>query len=110
MDVQPPPWLCLKKNDMHMSMLIQGPTQLRSDINLYLELLKEELAILWDEGVETWDAHLQQTFRLKPALITRVQEYLRYGYIASQVCHGHKACVRCMERMPFLQLGKDPGY
>ena len=32
-----------------------------------------------------------------------------YGYIACQVCHGHKACVRCMEKTPFLQLGKDPG-
>jgi hypothetical protein len=37
------PWLCLKKKYIHMSMLIQGPTQPGSDINLYLELLKEEL-------------------------------------------------------------------
>jgi hypothetical protein len=37
-------------------MLIEGPTQPGSDINLYLELLKEELDTLWEEGVETWDA------------------------------------------------------
>ncbi|KAK1611531.1 hypothetical protein QYE76_035204 [Lolium multiflorum] len=80
-----------------------------SDINLYLELLKEELVTLWEEGIETWDAYGQETFRMKAALLTTVQDYLGYGYIACQVCHGHKACVRCMEKTPFLQLGKDPG-
>ncbi|KAK1694107.1 hypothetical protein QYE76_010804 [Lolium multiflorum] len=104
-----PPWLCLKKKYIHMSMLIQGPTQPGSDINLYLELLKEELVTLWEEGIETWDAYGQETFRMKAALLTTVQDYLGYGYIACQVCHGHKACVRCMEKTPFLQLGKDPG-
>jgi hypothetical protein len=100
MDVQHPPWLCL---------LIQGLTQPGSDINLYLELLKEELDTLWEEGVETWDAHKEETFCLKVTLLMTVQDYLGYGYIACQVCHGHKACVRCMELTPFLQLGKDPG-
>ncbi|KAK1692077.1 hypothetical protein QYE76_008774 [Lolium multiflorum] len=38
-----------------------------------------------------------------------VQDYLGYSYISCQVCHGHKACVRCMEETMFLQLGKDPG-
>ena len=104
-----PPWLCLKKKYIHMSLLIQGPTQPGSDINLYLELLKEELDGLWEEGIETWDAYGQETFRMKAALLTTVQDYLGYGYIACQVCHGHKACVRCMEKTPFLQLCKDAG-
>jgi hypothetical protein len=69
MDVQHPPWLCLKKKYIHMSMLIQGPTQLGSDINLYLKLLKEELDTLWEEGVETWDAHKEETLCLKVALL-----------------------------------------
>jgi hypothetical protein len=53
-------------------MLIQGPTQPGSDINLYLELLKEELDTLWEEGAETWDAHKEETFCLKVALLTTV--------------------------------------
>ena len=90
-----------------MSILIQGPTQPGTDINLYLELLKEELDTLWNEGVETWDAFGEEYFTMKAALITTVQDYPGYGYIASMVCHGHKACVRCMENTPFVQLGKD---
>jgi hypothetical protein len=65
-------------------------------------LLKEELDTLWEEGVETWDAHKEETFHLKVALLTAVQDYLGYGYITCQVCLGHKACVRCMELTPFL--------
>ncbi|KAK1611707.1 hypothetical protein QYE76_035380 [Lolium multiflorum] len=77
---------------------------------MYLELLKEELETLWaEEGVDTWDAVAEEYFPLRAALITTVQDYLGYGYISCQVCHGHKACVRCMEETMFLQLGKDPG-
>jgi hypothetical protein len=38
--------MCLKKKYIHMIMLIPGPPQPGSDINLYLELLKEELDTL----------------------------------------------------------------
>jgi hypothetical protein len=51
-----PPWKCMKTKYIHMSMLIQGPKQLGNDINLYLQLLKEELETLWKPGVRTWDA------------------------------------------------------
>ena len=44
---------------------------------------------------------------MRAALLMTVQDYLGYGYIACQVCHGHKACVRCMENMTWLQLPKD---
>ncbi|KAK1641835.1 hypothetical protein QYE76_059640 [Lolium multiflorum] len=99
----------MKRKYIQMSMLIQGPTQPGNDINMYLELLKEELETLWaEEGVDTWDA-VAEYFPLRAALITTVQDYLGYGYISCQVCHGHKACVRCMEETMFLQLGKDPG-
>ncbi|KAK1663795.1 hypothetical protein QYE76_051954 [Lolium multiflorum] len=105
-----PPWLCMKRKYIQMSMLIEGPTQPGNDINMYLELLKEELETLWaEEGVDTWDAVAEEYFPLRAALITTVQDYLGYGYISCQVCHGHKACVRCMEETMFLQLGKDPG-
>ena len=85
-----------------MSILVQGPTQPGSDLNLYLELLKEELDMLWKEGVETWDAFEEEYFTMKAALITMVQDFPGYGYIACMVCHGHKACVRCMEHTLFL--------
>jgi hypothetical protein len=32
-----------------MGMLIQGPTQQENDINMFMQLLKEELEMLWDD-------------------------------------------------------------
>ena len=45
-----PPWLCMKRKYIHMSMLIQGPKQPGTDINLYLKVLKDELHTLWEES------------------------------------------------------------
>ena len=92
----------MKRKYIHMSMLIQGPTQPGSDINMYLDLLKKELDTLWEEGVETWDTFKEEHFCMRAMLITMVQDFLGYRYIACQVNHGHKACVRFMEHIPYL--------
>jgi hypothetical protein len=55
----------------------------------------------------TWDATIEDYFPLKAAVITAMQDYIGYGYIACQVCHGHNACVRCMDDTTWLQLKKD---
>ena len=69
---------------MQMSMLIQGPTQPGNDINMYLELLKEELETLWaEEGVDTWDAVAEEYFPLRAALITTVTDYPGYAYVSA---------------------------
>jgi hypothetical protein len=47
----------MKRKYIHMSMLIQGPKQPGININLYLQLLKDELDTLWYQGVNTWDRH-----------------------------------------------------
>ena len=52
-----PPWLCMKRKYIHMSMLIEGPKQPGNDINLYLGLLKEELDTLWKMPANTWRKH-----------------------------------------------------
>ena len=50
-----PPWLCMKRKFIMMSVLIQGPKQPDNDIAVYLRPLVEELLQLWsDEGVRVW--------------------------------------------------------
>jgi len=100
----------MKRKYIHMSMLIQGPKQPGKDINLYLQLLKDELDTLWaEEGVSTWDAVAEDYFPMRAALICTVHDFLGYGYVAGQVCHGHFACVRCMDDATYFQLEKAPG-
>ena len=80
-----------------MSMLIQGPKQPGNNINLYLGPLQEELDTLWKTPAKTWDTSKGVYFNMRAALITIVQDYLGYGYVASQVCHGYSGCMRCMD-------------
>ena len=78
-----PPWLCMKRKYIHMVMLIQGLKQPGNDIDVYLQLYKEELATLWSTtGVNTWDASKQEYFPLRALMICTVQDYLGYGYVS----------------------------
>ena len=90
-----------------MSMLIQGPKQPGSDINLYLKLLKDELDTLWSsQGVPTWDAVAEDYFPMRAALLCTVHDLPGYAYIAGQVFHGFFGCVTCMDDPTFHQLEK----
>ena len=45
-----PPWMCIKRSSFMLSLLIPG-----NDVDVYLQLLVEELKELWDVGVKTFD-------------------------------------------------------
>src|SRR3954466_9857216 len=72
-----PRWECMKKKYITMCMLVQGPKQPGTDLNLYLQL--------WKDGANTWDADAQKYFLMKAVVITTVQDYLGYGYFSGQV-------------------------
>ena len=46
---------------------------------------------------------------MRAALLTTVQDYLGYGYVAGQVVHRFSGCVRCMDDTMYRQLGRDLG-
>src|SRR4051812_24137246 len=104
-----PPWECMKRKYMHMSVLIEGPKQPGNDLNLYLGLLKEELDMLWRTPVITWDAHEGRYFPMKVAMLTTVHDYLGLGYVAGQVVHGHYGCARCMDDTTYLGIDNTVG-
>src|SRR4051812_45522184 len=64
-------WKSMKTRYIHMSILIQGPKQPGNNINLYLEILKEELEMLWKTPVKTWDAFVKEYFYMKVVVLTR---------------------------------------
>jgi hypothetical protein len=59
-------------------------------MHLYLGLLKEELATLWETPPRTWDAYSEDYFPLRVALFTTVKDYPGYSYVSGQVNHGHE--------------------
>ncbi|KAK1645997.1 hypothetical protein QYE76_063802 [Lolium multiflorum] len=64
-----PPWLCMKRKFIMMSVLIQGPKQPGNDIDVYLRPLVDELLQLWGRpGVRVWDEHKEEEFDLRALL------------------------------------------
>ncbi|KAL0533399.1 hypothetical protein IC582_030238 [Cucumis melo] len=59
-----PPWLCMKRKFMMLSILISGPRQPGDDIGTYLAPLIEDLKLLWESGVECCDANQEEIFYL----------------------------------------------
>jgi hypothetical protein len=57
-------WLCHKRKYLMLSILIQGPKQAGTDIDVFREPLMEDMAKLWNEGVRMWDQYQQEYFTL----------------------------------------------
>ncbi|RVW14758.1 hypothetical protein CK203_091040 [Vitis vinifera] len=92
-----PPWLCMKRKFMMLSLLISGPRQPGNDIDVYLAPLLDDLKMLWDVGVECYDVHQQKVFTLRVALLWTINDFPAYGNLSGCVVKGYFACPICGE-------------
>jgi len=75
-------WLAMKRKYMMLSMMIFGPKKSENDIDVYLNLLIEDLRLLWDEGVEMFDAYGKVNFNLQALLFCTNNEFPAYGNLS----------------------------
>ena len=78
-----PPWLCMKRSSMILSLVIPGPTSPGIVIDVYLELLVEELRELWDVGVQAYNASSKEVFQLRAALMWTINDFPAYANLSS---------------------------
>ncbi|XP_050368965.1 uncharacterized protein LOC126787074 [Argentina anserina] len=90
-----PPWLCMKKPYMILSLLIPGPKAPCNDIDVYLAPLIDELKSLWDVGKPTYDAFTGQTFTMRAALLWTINDFPAYSNLSGWSTYGKKACPYC---------------
>ncbi|CAK8538606.1 unnamed protein product [Lathyrus sativus] len=90
-----PPWWCMKAEYSMLSLLIPGPLSPGNNIDVYLQPLIEELKVLWDLGVETYDASLSQTFQMRAALLWTISDFLGYAMLSGWSTKGKLACPCC---------------
>ena len=90
-----PPWLCMKDPFFMMSLLIPGPKAPGNDIDVYLELLIDELKFLWKTGVEAYDAYSKSNFKLRVAILWTINDFLAYGNLSRWSTKGKLACPIC---------------
>ncbi|CAL8136483.1 unnamed protein product [Prunus armeniaca] len=99
-----PPWLCMKRKFMMLTLLISGPKQPGNDINVYLEPLIDDLKSLWDGIRGVYDAHNGEYFTLRAALMWTINDFPAYGNLSGCVVKGYKACPICGDDTPSHRL------
>ncbi|KAA0047739.1 transposase [Cucumis melo var. makuwa] len=56
-----------------------GPKQPGDDIGTYLAPLNEDLKLLWENGVECYDAYREEVFNLRSVLLWTINDFPAYG-------------------------------
>ncbi|CAM8883133.1 unnamed protein product [Rhodiola kirilowii] len=74
-----PPTLTMKRKYMMLSLLISGPRQPENDIDVYLASLIDDLKLLWNEGVCTFDASRQEYFNMRAMLMCTINNLSGYS-------------------------------
>ncbi|KAI5313812.1 hypothetical protein L3X38_042988 [Prunus dulcis] len=90
-----PPWKCMKKEYMMMTVLItEDPGR---SIDVYLRPLVDELKDLWTNGVRTFDKSTGRMFTLRAAVMRTVNDFPAYAMVSGWSTKGYMACPVCKE-------------
>ncbi|XP_056691750.1 uncharacterized protein [Spinacia oleracea] len=83
-----------------------------NDIDVYLVPLIDDLKILWDKGVEVFDAHRNEMFNLRAMMFCTIQDYPAYGNLSGYTVKGKTACPVCEDSMEgkWLSASKKTVY
>ncbi|CAL2225479.1 unnamed protein product [Prunus armeniaca] len=90
-----PPWKCMKKEYIMMTVLItEDPGRL---IDVYLRPLVDELKDLWTNGVHTYDKSTGKMFTLRATVMWTVNDFSAYAIVSGWSTNGYMACLVCKE-------------
>ncbi|XP_074373627.1 uncharacterized protein LOC141713976 [Apium graveolens] len=91
-----PPWLCMKRKFMMLSVLVPGPHEPGNNIDVYLQPLIDDLKKLWEEGEpNVYDAYSKSYFTLKAILLWTINDFPAYGNLSGCVNKGYKSYLIC---------------
>ncbi|KAD6795050.1 hypothetical protein E3N88_05946 [Mikania micrantha] len=99
-----PPWLCMKRKYIMMTLLIQGPKQPGNDIDVYLAPLIDDLKTLWGSGVVVYDAYKKENFTLRAKIFCTISDFPAYGNLSGYSTKGKKACPVCEDETNSIWL------
>jgi hypothetical protein len=88
-----------------MSLLIQRPRQLRNDIDVFLELVIDELVEMFEKGVQdVWDEYKKEHVTIKAVLIATITDLLGRGSFFGDKTKGYTGCVACLDDTDVVNL------
>ncbi|CAA7059754.1 unnamed protein product [Microthlaspi erraticum] len=98
------PDLCMKEENVMLTLLIPGPHQPGNSIDVYLEPLIEDLQHLWTNGETAYDASSKTTFTLKAMLLWTISDFPAFGNLAGCKVKGKMGCPVCGKNTDSLWL------
>jgi hypothetical protein len=101
-----PPDKYLKEGFIFLALIIPGPKEPKKQMNIFLQLLFEELKKLW-QGVDAYNSHLKSRFNLRAAYLWSIHDYLRYDKFVGWCVHGRLNYPICMEDSDAYRLEHD---
>ena len=67
---------------MFLTLIIPGPNNPKSRIDVFLQPLIDKLLLLWHEGVLTYDIFTKQNFVMKENLMWTINDFPAYGMLS----------------------------
>ncbi|XP_074374487.1 uncharacterized protein LOC141714890 [Apium graveolens] len=90
-----PPWICMEQENLILSTLISGPNSPLNSIDVYMQPLIAELKVLWDIGIQTYDAMIDQNFNLWAGVLWTISDFPGYAMMSGWSTKGKLACPGC---------------
>ena len=90
-----PPWLCMKRSSLILSLVIPSLTSPGIVMDVYLQPLVEELGEIWDVGVEAYNVSSKNVFQLCATLMWIVNDFPAYADVSGWSTKGKFACLCC---------------
>ena len=72
----------MKTQYMFLTVVVPGPDDPTQGIDVYLQSLIEELKILWNEGVETYDVPKKKFFHMFASLLWTISDFSVYAMLS----------------------------
>ncbi|GKA46910.1 uncharacterized protein Tco_0739793 [Tanacetum coccineum] len=88
-----PPWLCMKRKFIMLSVLISRYP--RNDIDVFLEPLVDDLHTLFETRVDTYDVSTKENFNLRVVMLWMINDYPALGTLCGCPYSRFKGCVVC---------------
>ena len=86
--------------------MISGLKQPGNDMDVYLSPLIDDLRVLWEEGVDVFDAYYGEQFNMRAMLFCTINDFSAYGNLSEYKVKGNKACPICEKDTCYHHLEK----
>jgi hypothetical protein len=70
-----PPPMCMKKENIFLTLVIPGPQHPGKNLDVYMEPLYDGLKLLWSERVLLYDRSVHSTFRVRACYFYSINDF-----------------------------------